>query len=220
MQNEILNVIKNSKNKHQVLKTLGWDVKTQGYRKLNKFISDNDVNLSHFETIKERYNRLNKNNTFPPKISIEKILVQDSTYSNSTSLKKRLYNERLKNPICEKCGQDEMWNGEKMSLILDHINGIHNDNRLENLRIVCPNCNSTLPTHCGRNSSLKKKKKRKKEMYEINMNKSLIQRKNKRPPYDQLISEINELGYVGTSRKYDVSDNSIRKWKKYYEKYQ
>ena len=41
-----------------------------------------------------------------------------------------------------------MWTGKKMSLILDHINGKHNDNRIDNLRIVCPNCNATLETHC------------------------------------------------------------------------
>jgi hypothetical protein len=44
--------------------------------------------------------------------------------------------------------------GKKMSLILDHINGVYNDNRIENLRIVCPNCNATLPTHCGKNMNL------------------------------------------------------------------
>src|SRR3954465_13602552 len=38
-----------------------------------------------------------------------------------------------------------------MSLILDPVNGVHDDNRLENLRIVCANCNATLDTHCGRN---------------------------------------------------------------------
>jgi protein-arginine kinase activator protein McsA len=37
-----------------------------------------------------------------------------------------------------------------MALVLDHINGVWNDNRLENLRILCPNCNATLDTHCGR----------------------------------------------------------------------
>jgi hypothetical protein len=40
--------------------------------------------------------------------------------------------------------------GKKMSLILDHINGVNNDNRIENIRIVCPNCNATLDTHCGK----------------------------------------------------------------------
>jgi hypothetical protein len=41
-----------------------------------------------------------------------------------------------------------------MSLILDHINGVADDNRLENLRIVCPNCAATLDTHCGRNTAM------------------------------------------------------------------
>lgn len=49
------------------------------------------------------------------------------------------------------CGQGEEWMGKKMSLILDHINGVHDDNRIQNLRIVCPNCNATLDTHCGKN---------------------------------------------------------------------
>lgn len=49
-------------------------------------------------------------------------------------------------------------------------------------------------------------------------NYSLSQRKVERPPYTQLIDEVDELGYTGTGRKYGVSDNSIRKWIKYYEK--
>ena len=63
-------------------------------------------------------------------------------------MKNRLYDEGLKERKCELCGQDENWYGKKMSLILDHINGVNNDSRIENLRILCPNCNATLPTHC------------------------------------------------------------------------
>ncbi len=47
---------------------------------------------------------------------------------------------------------DDNWRGSKLSLILDHINGISNDNRLENLRFVCPNCNATLKTYCRGNT--------------------------------------------------------------------
>jgi 5-methylcytosine-specific restriction endonuclease McrA len=50
------------------------------------------------------------------------------------------------------CGQQPMWNGKQLVLILDHINGINNDNRLENLRLLCPNCNSQTPTFAGRNA--------------------------------------------------------------------
>jgi hypothetical protein len=80
---------------------------------------------------------------------LERVLVSDSHYSRA-SLKRRLYTSGLKERRCELCGQDEIWRECRISLILDHINGMPTDNRLENLRIVCPNCASTLETHCGR----------------------------------------------------------------------
>ena len=76
-------------------------------------------------------------------------IVEGSTYSRGR-LKQGPYNAGLKTRRCELCGQDELWRGRPMSLILDHINGVPTDNRLENLRIVCPNCAATLETHCGR----------------------------------------------------------------------
>ncbi len=125
------------------------------------------------------------------------------------------------------CGQGEEWNGNHMSLIIDHINGINNDNRIENLRIVCPNCNATLDTHCRGNNTLKRINE-KKENKHINynndnktddqINKNIKSRKIERPPLEQLLIEVNELGYRGTGKKYGVSDNSIRKWIKNYEK--
>jgi hypothetical protein len=84
---------------------------------------------------------------------LEEILVEGSAYKRGT-LKARLYAAGLKQPICELCGQDDRWRGRRMALILDHINGVPDDNRLENLRIVCPNCAATLDTHCARKNRL------------------------------------------------------------------
>lgn len=70
---------------------------------------------------------------------------------NSNNLKNLLYNNNLKDRICEMCGQTEIWKDKKLSLILDHIDGNYMNNNLSNLRIVCPNCNATLDTHCGKN---------------------------------------------------------------------
>jgi len=95
----------------------------------------------------------------------------------------------------------------------------------ENLRIVCPNCNATLDTHCGKNNKIEKKmyycncgkeKGKYSKMCKICSDKS--KRKNKRPEIGQLKKDIEKLGYVGTGKKYGVSDNAVRKWiKKYNE---
>jgi hypothetical protein len=63
---------------------------------------------------------------------LAEVMVTNSNYSRS-NLKRRLYEEVLKQPICELCGQGELWHGKRMALILDHINGDGRDHRLENL---------------------------------------------------------------------------------------
>ena len=87
------------------------------------------------------------------RIPLDAILVEGSTYSRS-SLKRRLYEAGLKDRRCELCGQGEKWKGRRISLIIDHINGVRDDHRLENLRIICPNCAAGLETHCGRKNRI------------------------------------------------------------------
>jgi len=67
----------------------------------------------------------------------------------SKDLKERLIKEKLKIYKCEECSINE-WNGKKIVLELDHIDGNKNNNLLENLRILCPNCHSQTPTFRGR----------------------------------------------------------------------
>lgn len=207
-------IVKNSNSQRECLIKLGVRAAGGNFKQLLKYVELHGLDISHF---KQEYRVPNK------KIELKEVLVENSTYSRS-HLKKRLYNEGLKERCCEMCGQGEEWRGQKMSLILDHINGVHNDNRIENLRIVCPNCNATLPTHAGKN------KVRKKKEYTCGCGKSMTRqakcckecapkasRKVDRPPYEQLVKEIEETNYCAVGRKYGVSDNAIRKWVKNYE---
>lgn len=122
----------------------------RNFSNLNKVLLNYNIDISHFDPYRTRIEKLLKFNK-TREIPIELFLTEDN-HCSRTSLKKRLYTCGLKNRNCELCGQGETWNGKKLSLILDHINGVFNDNRLENLRIVCPNCNATLDTHAGKNT--------------------------------------------------------------------
>jgi hypothetical protein len=124
------------------------------YKSLKKYIDLYNIDTSHFNSNIVRNDKLSKFNK-SRKFQLKEILIENSTYSR-TSLKKRLYDENILERKCCLCGQDENWNEMKISLILDHINGVHNDNRIENLRIVCPNCNAGLDTFAGRNNKIKK----------------------------------------------------------------
>ena len=169
---------------------------------------------------------------------LEEILVEGSTFSRN-HLKERLYDEGLKRPICELCGQDEIWRGRPMSLILDHVNGVSDDNRLGNLRIVCPNCAATLDTHCARKRRLIRvdqecvrcgqsfRPRDNRQRYcsracGTRWDRSGVARpgtrKVDRPPYSQLLREVNAIGYSATGRRYGVTGNAIRKWLRQYER--
>jgi transposase-like protein len=170
---------------------------------------------------------------------LDEVLVQESDY-NRSSLKRRLYEEGLKKRRCEICGQGDTWHDKPMSLILDHINGDATDNRIDNLRIVCPNCAATFETHCGKNKNRKYPDRDCRECarpfapkygqqrfctidcatrfrsleYEPRPHLRLVPR----PPYEQLMRELAETNYSAVGRKYGVSDNAIRKWVRAYER--
>jgi hypothetical protein len=96
-----------------------------------------------------------KRNQYGEKRKNEDVFVENSDYARH-HIKKRVIQENMVPYICAECGIGPEWNGKPMPLIMDHINGKNNDNRLENLRFVCSNCDSQLPTYKSKNIKDKK----------------------------------------------------------------
>ena len=80
------------------------------------------------------------------------IFIENSRYKTEF-LKSRIARYNLIEYKCDKCGLGDCWQGTSIVLELDHANGNNKDNRLENLRFLCPNCHSQTPTFRGRNKN-------------------------------------------------------------------
>ncbi len=137
-------------------------------------------------------------------VPLESVLTERSSFSRSR-LKRRLYEQGLKQRHRELCGQGEEWRGRRMASILDHVNGIGDDKRCE-----AP----YFPTHreqryCSRACGSASPRSRAA---------TVAPRRIERPPEVQLREDVAALGYSAVGRRYGVSDNAIRKWLRFYER--
>ena len=140
-------IVKKSSTIKEVLSHFGMENKGNNYITLKKRLNADSIDYSHIPQGKG----CNKGRKISrKKIDIKKILIKNSTF-NRTHLKRRLLLEGLLKNECEICGHNGIWHGEKLVMVLDHINGVGNDNRIKNLRMLCPNCNSQTKTFAGRN---------------------------------------------------------------------
>jgi hypothetical protein len=144
---QLAKAVSNSKSVRQVLKQLSLKEAGGNYFQISKYIKEYNIDNSHFTG--RAWNKGMTDLKFP-RNTLKEILVPGSNFQ-SYKLKKRLIHEGLKIEKCENCGWAERSKDGRIPLELDHINGNSLDNRLENLRILCPNCHSLEPTHRGRN---------------------------------------------------------------------
>lgn len=208
---DFLQIVKMATSYRDLSKKLGYNSHSGDLMNmLKKRIESLNVDTSHFSTVKgvER--------------TEENIFVENSTADQST-LRKWYLKGEYTSYICSICGQEPVWQGKKLTLILDHINGSNHDDRLENLRWVCPNCNQQLDTTNGKN-----KKSLVKKFYCIDCGKE-ISAKSIRcqacyaksvviPLEDMAVSReelkqlIRTMPFTQIGNKFGVSDNAIRKW--------
>ena len=127
----------------QTLRALGVNPKNNGrYPWIKRLIVEYGIDTSHFTGKGWRANSV--------KYSTDEAFAAESTKPRGV-IRQWVIRYSLIPYECAFCGNKGEWNGHKMALELDHINGIPNDHRLENLRFLCPNCHAITDTYCGRN---------------------------------------------------------------------
>lgn len=152
-QEELQRSLKKSRSLGQLLTFLGLRPVGGNYAQIKKYLQEAGLDYSH---LRGRSWEKGLKRPFRPILSLAEILIDGSSFQ-SFKLKRRLFDTGLKEKSCEMCGWAEYTPEGYLPLELDHINGIHTDNRLENLRVLCPNCHSLQPTHRGRSKKSQKK---------------------------------------------------------------
>jgi len=148
-ERDVIEAAKVSRSITQVLERLRIPWTGSRHRAMRLLLDRLGVETSHFVGQGWR-----KGATSPvvPARPLNEVLVKGRRFQ-SNRLKERLFLEGLKERRCELC-EREHWKGDPIPLELDHVNGRRDDNRLENLRIVCPNCHAQTSTYRGRNIGL------------------------------------------------------------------
>lgn len=130
---ELKNIIDKSNSQRDVLEALGYGRSGASYKTLQNRCKKYGISLDKF-----------KNN----RITGTKITIDDCCENSkrATGIKDFILRENLLEYKCAICGNIGEWQGKKLTLQLDHINGINNDHRLNNLRFLCPNCHCQTET--------------------------------------------------------------------------
>ena len=207
-KDDFAKIVANSTNYAECMRNLGYtSISSKSVALLKQRIKEDNLSTEHFQmNIRPRITRTEEN-----------VFCENSTADQSTL--RKFYKQKYPPEHCSICNCINEWNGKTLNLILDHINGNNKDDRLENLRWVCPNCNSQLETTNARNPYHKKYYCQDCGKLISNGSTYCIECAHKyqqiveRPDRETLKQLIRNIPFTTIAKQYgNVSDNAIRKW--------
>lgn len=143
-EEEFVHIITESTSCAEAMRRIGYKCTTGNANlTVKRRIAELNLDISHWADN-------TKNAHIANKMPDEVYFAKDTPHSG-THIRDRLLKDGLMEYHCACCGNTGEWNGQPLVLQIDHINGDHNDNRLENLRFLCPNCHSQTDTFAGKN---------------------------------------------------------------------
>ena len=144
---QLIFAVKSSYSIASVLSQLGLKAAGGNYKTIENAVKRLQLNILHWTG---KGHLRGKNHNWSPSTPLSNVLTEESTYTSTFRLKNRLLKDNLLVYECSFC-HISSWQGKELALQLDHINGVNNDHRLENLRLLCPNCHSQTSTFAGKN---------------------------------------------------------------------
>jgi len=211
-ESRLRNAVSECDSASGVLRLFGMRPAGGNHKTLSKYIAKYNIDTSHFLG--------NKCGRGGPsrKIANNEVFVRNSEFSG------KLYGRLVeigREELCSKCGSGTEWGGEPLRLQVDHINGVSNDHRKENLRFLCPNCHSQTKTYGGRNNGQRI------QCYCIDCGVEVSSKLCKRcsacatlhaqaektnwPKIEELAEMVRNAGYNGASKKLGIRGNSIKR---------
>jgi len=203
-------IVKNSKCRSDVLRQLKLTTNGSGnHSTVKRWIEKLNLDISHFDYRKAISDKMLNTYSYIRYIDSDFLI---ENWTGSITPIKRWAKNNLKYQ-CELCNNIGTHNNLPLKLQLDHKNGNNKDNRVENLRWLCPNCHTQTDTFAAKKLNLHREKKMN---LEWRHQPRIKQRKVIWPSKEILEGEIKEFSMVSLGKKYGVSDNAIRKWCKKY----